>query len=241
MSRCFITLLVVSVALLSSLTASAVRLTLAVPISKKNMLTEMSQAVLSEAARRLGDELIFEPLPQERALVNINAGVLDGDSLRSVDLDLKPYPNLVRVRVPIAYDDLVAYGIGKVFKPAGLASLKPYKVVTIRIKELEQLGPEYRFTFVASNDQAFNMLRLGRVDLAVLPRSVSCEAVHAGYNEILVQEPALEHVEFVAHLHKSHAGLAREMERTLLQMKKDGSMARIQNEVHRKWSRCNPD
>lgn len=224
--------------LLVCLPAHARRLTFAIPNGAPNMLTEMSQAVLTEAAHRLGQELTFLPLPQERSLTSVNGGLLDGDALRSTDLELKPYPGLTRINIPIADDELVAYGIGKVFTPRGLKSIKPYTVASARIKELEQLGSGYRFTFVANDMQAFEMLRRGRVNLVVLPRSVRCTVQKAGYSDVSIQEPALEHLEFVAHLSIRHEKLARQFERTLARMRQDGSLERIQASVRRKWAHC---
>jgi hypothetical protein len=181
MLRSAVCILAISTGLIMHEPVQAATLTLAAPISQANMITEMSQAVLKEAASRLGYELIIKPLPPERALVLINTGLLDGDSLRSTDLDLRPFPNLIRVNVPIADDDLVAYGIGKVLRPTSIKSIKPYSVASTHIKEMDQLGSSYHFSFVESKIQAFQMLRLGRVQLVVLPRSTFCEVIAAGY------------------------------------------------------------
>ncbi|WP_028534349.1 ABC transporter substrate-binding protein [Paludibacterium yongneupense] len=228
----------IAIGLLACLPAHALQLTFAVPNSPPNRLTEMSQALLTEAAHRLGHELRFLPLPQERGLASVDAGTLDGDSLRSTDLDLKSYTRLTRINVVIADDELVAFGVGKVFTPHGLKSIRPFSVASTRIKELEQLGNGYHFTFVATDIQAFEMLRRGRVKLAVFPRSVLCPARKAGYSDLTIQEPALQHLEFVAHLSIRHEKLARQFERTLLDMRRDGSMERIQAPIRRKWANC---
>jgi len=93
-------------------------------------------------------------------------------------------------------------------------------------------------TFLTEDAHVFEMLKLGRIDLAILPRGAGCLPAQMGYPEITVQEPPLQKILFTFYLNRRHLVLARQFESTLRHMQEEGELARIQQGVRNKWSRC---
>lgn len=202
------------------------------------LANDMGLAVLTEAYRRLGHTLTQVSYPLERALLMANAGETDGDMVRAqVGLE-QQYPNLRRIPTAIAHDEFVAYGRSKKITIKGWESLAPYRLSGLRIKKLQQLGPDYDISFVKNFDAGFEMLRAGRVDFVVMMRGTRCLVSQRGFLDAILQEPGIESVPFYHYLNVRHTKLAKELDDTLRTMQKDGSLKRIQSEVLRNWDTC---
>jgi ABC-type amino acid transport substrate-binding protein len=129
--------------------------------------------------------------------------------------------------------------VGHVLKVKGWPSLQLYRLVTVRgVKEIEQLGVEYRVEYVNASEQAFKMIDAGRADLAIFSRGAQCMPVLLGLKRIQIQEPAIQKFHFYHHVHRRHQAWIPKIEAELSRMQKDGSWLRIQDETRKRWVRC---
>lgn len=238
MSFCRLYLLPLCLLLLSSATLAR-EYRISAP-GRPHMALDMAQQVASEAYRRLGHSLLILPMPLERALVEANAGAIDGDLMRTSP-GLPDYPGLIPLRIPLAQDDFVAYGRGQFMRLSDAASLRPFRLGTVRgIKELDSLEAQgYQMLYATDGDQGFRQLDAGRIDLLLLTRGSACRPAQLGLPAIQMQAGSLARVNFYHHLHKQHAELIRQLDATLQQMQKDGSLQRLQDAVRLKWLSCN--
>ena len=199
---------------------------------------ELGRELITEAYRRLGHSIRLEKLPPERALAMLNQGELDGDLVRSRSSLESSFPNVARIRFPVVEDEFAAFGIGHVLTPDGWASLKPYRLVSGRIRALLDRQGELNITFVSKAEQGFEMLRAGRADLVILTRGNICQAMRAGIPGLQIQEPGIETVRFYHYVNKRHAELALQIESTLQDMQRDGTLARMTLAAQQRWAKC---
>lgn len=200
--------------------------------------TGICDRIMTEAFRRMGITLKIVNLPSERALINANEGLDDGNFARVEGLD-KQYPNLIRVSEEITTFEFVAFSRKAAFKTTGWDSLKPYNVGIItgwKILENNIVGGK-SLTKVSDEHQLFKLLLSGKVDLVVYDRMqgrVVLNRLTAG--GIRALKPPLAVKGMYPYLHKRHAGLVPKLEHTLRAMKKDGTFKRIAGESLRSVS-----
>ncbi|WP_295999177.1 ABC transporter substrate-binding protein [Rugamonas sp.] len=190
-------------------------------------LTAASFEILKEAYRRLGIAAEQIKLPGERAIQMVNSGQYFGDVMHAEGLELT-YPNLVRVPVPLLDIEAVVFTYGRELAVADWAGLKPYRVCIRRgIKTVERatVGMD---NVLGVNQYAFifNMLKLGRCDVAVLPRSAWLEAQRLQFKGLRSQETPLQTWPSYHYLHKSHAELVPALAEQLQKMHQSGYLAR---------------
>ena len=100
------------------------------PISKKDQ-TGFGDQVLAEALRRVGYKVETVQMPAERALINANLGLDDGDLLRIDGLE-KKYPNLIKVPEKIMDMDVMLFTKNKRdFKVMGWSSVTTESIAII--------------------------------------------------------------------------------------------------------------
>ena len=203
-----------------------------------HLTVDMAQSVMTEVYRRLDLPVRFESIPLARSLYMLNRGEIDADLFRA-SAGYPEYPQVIPVKIPIASDDMVAYGLGQILTVKGWSSLRPYRLVTLRgVKEVEALGSEYHVEYVNLSDQAFKMVDAGRADLAIFARGAMCTPYLLGLRRIQIQEPAIQKLNFYHQLHISHADWAPRIEAELLRMQKDGTLQRLENEARKRWMNC---
>lgn len=197
--------------------------------------TGICDRIMTEAFRRMGITLKIVNLPSERALVNANEGLDDGNFARVEGLD-KQYPNLIRVSEEITTFEFVAFSRKAAFKTAGWDSLKPYNVGIItgwKILENNIAGVK-SLTKVSDELLLFKLLLNAKVDVVVYDRMqgkvVLNRLAAEGIREL---KPPLAVKGMYPYLHKRHADLVPKLEHTLWAMKKDGTFKRIVGETLR--------
>ncbi|MEO7336953.1 MAG: transporter substrate-binding domain-containing protein [Caldimonas sp.] len=168
-------------------------------------------------------------LPAERALLNANSGVDDGDALRIGGMQ-QAYPNLIQVPEKILDADFVAYAARPgIALPGGWPALKPYvvayavgyKIFDANVKEAVEI------TRTRSIDELFPLLALGRADVVLVDRwQGNWIARHDGYRPTLI-EPPLAQVSMYIYLNRKHAALVPELARAMAAMKSDGTYRKL--------------
>ena len=187
--------------------------------------------VAREAFSRLGITVKFIHLPNQRALINANEGIDDGNMARIEGLE-KKYPNLVRVPEKIVDYDFVAYSLDPSIKINGWESLKPYGVAFIngwQIFEKNVRGSR-QVTRVRKASQLFELLKNRRVDIILFERWGGLWWKQHENVDARLLYPPLATRPLYMYLNKSHVDLVPLVAQALAEMKKDGTYQHIFDE-----------
>ncbi len=185
--------------------------------------------IVKTALNRIGYDLKSISLPAERALINANAGIDDGDLLRIAGLQ-KIYPNLIQVPEKIMGMEFVIFTRHASFPVSGWLSLKPWSVAIITgWKILEQnITETAELTKVKNADLLFTLLLKNRTDLIVYSRWLGLAYIKKHHlKNINILEPPLGERCMYVYLHKKHRKLVPKLAASLRRMKQDGSYQRI--------------
>jgi polar amino acid transport system substrate-binding protein len=191
-----------------------------------------AEQVAREAFRRIGVEIEVSVLPGERALINANAGLDDGDLLRIPGVE-KDYPNLIRIPEKIMDFEFVAYSMERKKHIAGLGGLQPYTVAyATGWKFYEKNVKEVRELTVVNNlGEMFLLLKNGRAEVVLADRWQGLWEAHRAGVQASIIEPPFARVEMFIYLNKRHAALVPKAAKALAAMKADGTYQRIAKEL----------
>ncbi len=198
------------------------------PLSNEKQ-TGFVDSIVNEALNRIGYDLESVRLPAERALLNANAGIDDGDLLRIGGLQ-EIYPNLIQVPEKIMDMEFVVFTRHLSFPVSGWQSLKPWSVAIITgWKILEQYITETaELTKVKNVDLLFKLLLKDRTDVIVYSRWIGLAYIKQhNLKSIKILEPPLGRRSMYVYLHRKHRHLVPELAASLRSMKRDGSYQRI--------------
>jgi len=218
--------------------ASAAEPTLALATGTREPLVSSAghpgfvEEVAREAFRRAGYGLRVVPLPIERALVNANAGVEDGDLYRAAGFE-KDYPNLVQVPQPLVDQDFVAFTLRTDVEVRQWADLARYSVAHITGQKIieRQLQGAANVTTVRDSELLLGLLTNGRVDVIVNNRWVGLSVARQAGIAIRVLEPPLLRVPMYMYLHRKHAALVPRVAAALADVKRDGTWQRLYDQI----------
>lgn len=187
------------------------------------------QTLVTEAFARLGLELEVIKLPAERALVNANKGIEDGNLLRIAGLE-KIYPNLVRVPEKLMDTEFVGYSLKDIPQGDGWDRLGCCAVAYVKGWKIFETNARAAATLSAVGDpeQMFRLVKEGRIDVGLYEKWQGILlARKVGLKNYRVLEPAFVTKEQFMYLHKKHAALVPELARVLREMKRDGTYQKI--------------
>ncbi len=187
--------------------------------------------IMKEAFRRIDRQIDIDHLPAERALINADSGITDGEFPRISGLD-KQYPNLVMVPEKITNYEFVAFSKIRGKKMTSWAALQPYNVAIVRgWKILETNIVNTRSLVPAKNQKLlFNLLVNDRADIVVYSRFAGYAYVRSqGLKGIVVLEPPLAVREMYLYLNKKHKQLIKPLAQALREMRADGTYTEIKN------------
>jgi polar amino acid transport system substrate-binding protein len=183
------------------------------------------------AFKRLGLEIIIPRLPAERALINANKGIDDGDLPRISGLE-SIYSDLIMVSQSIMDYSFVAFTRNKDFAITGWDSLKPYNIGIItgwKILEKNVVGVR-SLTKVKNQTQLFTLLKMDRADVVIYEKWQGLQtAKNLGITDIHILQPPLAKRKMFMYLHKKHKHLAPKVAAVLKSMKEDGTYQHIFN------------
>ena len=191
--------------------------------------------VVKEAFRRIGENVKIVWLPSERALINANSGIDDGDFVRVAGIE-KEYHNLVMVPEKLCEFEFAAFAKSSAIKVSGWESLKRYNVGIPRgAVALEAKMPEVRsLTEVNDQNALFGMALDGRVDVIIYDKLQADEFIKKFRLDGIRQVgPVLEKCRMYMYLNRRYAALVPRLEVALRQMKKDGTFSRIMDSAAR--------
>ena len=189
--------------------------------------------VVREALARIGYDLETVRLPAERALINANAGIDDGDLLRIAGLQ-GIYPNLVQVPERIIGLEFVVFTRQEELRVDDWEDLAPLSVAIITgWKILERSIPDStHLTTVKNVDQLFTLLARDRVDAVVYSRRVGLGYLaRHDIRRVRLLEPPLNRRDMYVYLHRKHQHLVPKLAAALRAMKADGSYQRAYQRI----------
>jgi len=187
-------------------------------------------ATYTEAFRRMGYGFKLISQPGERAMVDANQGIVDGEAGRVSIIDKQKYNNLIMVPQPITTMQDGAYSTDLSIKINGWKSLagKPYKVGLLKgIKSVEQKLPVYvdkkNIVTLSDVEQGIKMLQAKRIDLFIVGTQVEDSAyMQSGAYKEVKRVGIVETKVLYPWLHKRHKNLIRPLADTLKTMKSEG-------------------
>lgn len=182
-----------------------------------------------ELSLRLGIPIEIQLLPAERALTNVNSGIDDGDVCRIAGLE-RTYPNMVAVPEVVMRYEHVIFSRQARFTVTGPEDLRPYDVGVIKGWKIVEWNATkaHSLTLVDEPYQLFEMLRDGRIDLAITERLTGMMAIKdLGIKDVKVLEPPFLSGDWFLYLNKKHEHLVPRIAAEIRRMKADGSHQRI--------------
>ncbi len=193
--------------------------------------TGFEDLIIKEAFNRAGLRLKIVQLPSERALVNANEGIDDGNFARVAGIE-KLYPNLVMAPEKICEFEFAVFTRDSSIKISDWESLRPYNVGIItgwKILE-EKAAPARSLTRVKDTEALFEMLTHDRVDLIICDNLQGRHIIETRrLTGVTVLEPFLATQAMYLYLNLRHAALVPLLEEALRAMKLDGSFQRLTN------------
>jgi polar amino acid transport system substrate-binding protein len=192
----------------------------------KGFLDQIIVAVFKEAG--LEAELQVYPTSTARTLLNVNAGIDDGEAMRIAGLEMQ-YPNLIRVPETLIVNDFVAYATHLQVATSDWKSIEPYvvsymigwKIFENNVRNVKEV------TQVRDADQLFGLLANGRTDLALYERWQGLERIRALGLKAHALEPPLAKTDMFIYLHKKHEALVPRVAQALARLKANGTYQRI--------------
>lgn len=184
--------------------------------------------IAREAFRRIGIKISIKSLPGERALINANNGLDDGDLLRIPGME-KLYPNLVRIPEKVMDFEFVAFTLDPHIQIKDLAGLAPYTVAYVTgWKFYEQnVHLAKHITRVRNMRALFKLLKKDRSDIVLAERWQGLWAAKQLGLKVRLLQPPFKVFGMYMYLHKRHAALVPKVSRALVAMKQDGTFQRI--------------
>jgi len=186
-----------------------------------------------EVLNRIGYDVVFEFLPAERALINSNKGVTDGEAERVKGIS-KYYTNLIRVDEPIMNWSFVAFTHRSDIVINGWESIQPYSVGLINGWKIFERNTKDALvqTKVKDIHVLFTLLKNKRADLVLIEawQGLDYLSKHPLANIKMLSPSILEKEQFI-YLHKKHANLVPKISSTLKKMKNDGTYQKIFEQV----------
>lgn len=191
-----------------------------------------AEEVARAALTRLGIALTVVPLPVERALVNANAGIEDGDLYRVAGFE-KDYPNLIQVPEPLMEQQFVALALRPDVQVRDWADLAQYSVAHLTGQKVieRRLGDAPNVLTVRDTTLLLGLLSSGRVDVIVHNRDVALLAAQRAGLRLRVLEPPLLSEPIYIYLHRRHEALVPRLAAALAEVRGDGTWQRLYDRI----------
>ena len=207
------------------------------PPSSNESQTGFADQVVGEALRRMGYKLETVRMPAERALINANRGIDDGELARVGGLE-KKYPNLIQVPESYMSIDMVLFSKKyPSFKVQNWQSMKSYSLAIISgwkimEKNFSKLADEVEIIKTDNAQQSFTLLRKDRVDFVAYSNwSGLAYLKEHNITDIKLLEPPLASPNFYVYLHKKHKKIVPKLSAELKKMKEDGTINLLFDEI----------
>lgn len=207
--------------------------TLSVP--DHEALSETGLSIVTEMYRRIGYQVQESRLPARRSLREADSGESDGEVMRAADLE-KRFPDLIRIPEPLIEQDIVAFTAGNpALLSGGWSDLVGHSICArlgnLLVEDDLNALSGVRVSYAEDSAQVFRMLKAGRCDYAVLPRSAWIDAEQAGITGLAEATPALAHFHTYHFVNRRRAMLVPSLAAVVRQLRAEGYIARAEAEL----------
>jgi len=201
------------------------------PLASRPGQVGFLEALAVEVFNRVGYDVALLKLPFERALINANAGVEDGDVFRAAGFE-RDYPNLLRVPEPVLDLDFVAYALRPEVQVRDWGDLARYNVGYVNgWKIFERNVKAARdVTTVRELEQLMPLLTRGRADVVLVDRWQGLWLAREAGLTLRALEPPLARVDMFIYLHRKHETLVAPVAAALAEVKRNGLWQRLVDE-----------
>ncbi|SHO55714.1 substrate-binding periplasmic protein [Vibrio quintilis] len=207
-------------------------------IGPDNRQTKMMTLLYQDLFQRLGVKVDIRELSMTRASVQANTGKIDGEAIR-ISAYSEIHTNMRRVNFPVAQVVFVTYARkqDQIKLNDGWEDLihSGYRIGYLRgimFSErylYERIDP-LLLSYAKSIRQGFLKLVYGRIDLFIHSRGNFLQDEEM--NELLVEASVVEVVPLYMHVHESHTSLIPIIEQGLNEMKKEGRLLEICQQIY---------
>jgi len=190
--------------------------------------------IATTAMSRIGLKLEILALPAERALLDANAGILDGELARVPGIE-KAYKNLILIPEKLMDVEFTIFSIkhNSIAEPGwdglqntSVAFLNGWKILERNVPKSAEI------TKVNSPTQLFNLLKFNRVDYIIYEKWGGIAlAKSMGIENVNTLSPPLAVRQLHIYLHRKHQEHASSLANALKQLKDDGTYQNIYNET----------
>jgi polar amino acid transport system substrate-binding protein len=185
--------------------------------------------IVKEAFHRIGQPVSIVYQPSERALVNANEGLIDGDCWR-VAGNTEKFPNLLMVPEPVDEANIVVFARDPSLSVSTWADLAPLNVAYLNGWKILDANVRETRSLLKVKDMAalFALLDKGRIDVALIDplmgwafiRKMKLTGIHS-------LKPPLTRQDMYVYLNNRHADLVPKLATALREMKRDGTIERL--------------
>ena len=189
--------------------------------------------ILIEAYGRIGYDVEALKVPAERGLIMADQGQCDGMDARAPVVE-EVCVNLIRVPTPLYTNLLVAFSKKTDIDTAeGWDALAPYRLGSVLgYKFVEKQTSVYDRVLVSCYDQLFALLENDRLDVAVVAYLDALPSLRDfDLGDIRLLSPPLGRTPMYHYLHKQHADLVPVIDGVLRQMREEGRMDALLEEI----------
>ena len=204
------------------------------PLTSEGGRTGFLDALAHALFERLDIDATLLRLPVERALINANAGIEDGDMFRAPGFEAA-YPNLVQIPEKVLDFDFVALATRADVEVRQWGDLRSYGVAWVTGWKLFERNAKAarETTTVRELPQLLPLVASGRVDIALADRWQMLWLAREARLPIRVLDPPLARAPMFAYLHRRHAALVAPAASALAHLKRDGTWQRLYDEILR--------
>ncbi len=184
--------------------------------------------IVKHMFQRINIEAHTVLLPSERALINANTGINDGNIARIKGIE-KKYRNLIMVPEKVIDFDFVAFSKNKQYKITDWQDLEPYNVAFINgWKVFEKKVTRYK-SLVRTKDSAqlFKLLENNRADIVLYDLWSGVWWTRHNTSNIHYLTPPIASYQLYLYLNKKHEKLIPDLSKALQSMKQDGTYQKI--------------
>jgi len=189
---------------------------------------ELVKEILDELFARTNIDYTLQQLAPERAIKNANLGLDDGDAVRIFEV-VKIFPHLRRVNEHFFTAAFSVFYINKSLSVETVDDLRNKRVAIVNgTKIVEKFVKKNKFTQAEKTlnyEEAFLKLLSKEVSIVILNRRPALSAIKKMHLEkvIIEHKPPLIQKKMYLYLHNKHEKLIPSLEKSLKQMKRDGS------------------
>ena len=191
--------------------------------------TGLVDELVEQALQRMGYGLHVLTVPTERSLKMAEAGLADGELLRTRAIE-EYFPTLLRVPESLASNEFVVFSRDTIDLGKGWQSLSGKSVgIIFGMKIIEKKVPASALvTKVKDETQLFALLQKKRIDYAVFIRDIGQYYLHKNnIKGLVVSDISLESVPSYIYLHPKNAALVPRLASALQAMKQDGTFQKL--------------